>query len=102
MTGVIESCNLRFGGRTALVFEQYVVRMVGIERRVKIDQVNAFIWDILAKKIQVIAIKQDVAIEIRGSLLRLWHSPIDSIITPLTSVLSDAIQPQGSARKNSV
>ena len=53
--GVIKRLDLRGGFRPGRSLEQDIIRRVGIERRVEVDQVNAVISDAVAQHAQVIA-----------------------------------------------
>ena len=47
-------------GFHVLVFEQHRIRAVAVERRVRVDQVHAFIGQVLLHNIQVIAVEQGI------------------------------------------
>ncbi len=57
---VVKCFNLRVRFRAALVLEQHVVRTIRVERRIEIDQVNAFIRDMLAQDGQIVAVEKCV------------------------------------------
>ncbi len=54
LPGVLKSRDLRGGFLAALLLKEDVVVGVGLERRVKVNQVDAGIRDVFAKNIQVI------------------------------------------------
>jgi hypothetical protein len=53
--GILKSCNLSFRLYTLGTLKQNVIVGVGIERRVKVDQVYAFVWNLFAENIQIIS-----------------------------------------------
>ena len=53
--GVVEGGDLRGRLFAALLAKQYVVSSVGVEGRVEVDQVDAFIGDVLAQDVEVVA-----------------------------------------------
>ena len=55
MPGVVEGMNLGGGPFAARLLEQNVVRGVGVERRVEVDEIDALIRDVLPQDVQVIA-----------------------------------------------
>ena len=60
MPRVVKRGNLRFGFFTAFALEQDVVCPVGIEGRVKIDEVYAFVGYVFAQDGQIVAIEKRV------------------------------------------
>jgi hypothetical protein len=58
--GILESLDLS-GGLTAVALgEEDVIILAAFERRVKIDKVNRFVFDIAAEYFEVIAVIQNV------------------------------------------
>lgn len=62
MPGVFEGDDLRFGGAPALLLEQHVVRAVGVERRVEVDQVDARVANVVAQDVKVVAVEEGVLV----------------------------------------
>ena len=51
--GVLEGGNLGRGLLAALFLEEDVVVCVGVEGRIEIDEVNAFVGDVIAQDVQL-------------------------------------------------
>jgi hypothetical protein len=60
MPGVIERGDLRLGVCAAFILEQHIVRTVGIERGVEVNQVHALAGDVVAEDREVVAVKEGV------------------------------------------
>jgi hypothetical protein len=56
MPGVLEGFNLRLAVVAAGRFEEQVVVVLGIERRVEIDEVNGFVRKVLAEDLEIVAV----------------------------------------------
>ena len=65
MPGVLEGGDLRGGFLAGALAEEDVVRGVGVEGRVQVNQVDALIADVLAEDVQVVAEVKAVG-DIRG------------------------------------
>jgi len=57
---IVKGGDLRVGTGAALVPEQHVVRAVGVERRVEIDQVDRLVLDVLAQDVEVVTVVKSV------------------------------------------
>jgi len=57
---VVQDGKATMEGVPAFVPEEHVVRAVRVERRVQVDQVDAFVGDVLAQDGQVVAVEQGV------------------------------------------
>ena len=55
LPGVLKGRDLRGGFLAALFLEEHVVAGVGVEGRIKVNQVNAGVRDVVAKDVQIIA-----------------------------------------------
>lgn len=58
MPCVVERFDLRLAFFPGRRFEQDVIRCVRIEGRIKIDQVDAFVRDLVAKDAKIIALEK--------------------------------------------
>lgn len=65
MPGIVKRLDLRLALHPVRGLEQHIVSGVGVERRVKIDQIGAFVGDMLAQNTHIIAVIELVGHEIR-------------------------------------
>jgi hypothetical protein len=56
MPGVLEGFNLRLAVMAARRFEEQIVVVLGIERRVEINEVNGFVRNVLAEGLEIVAV----------------------------------------------
>ena len=60
MPRVFERRDLRFGIGARFVAEQYVVIAVAVKRRIKIDEIDRFILDIVTGDLQIVAVVKSI------------------------------------------
>ena len=65
MPRILECGDLRSRFFTALLAKQYVVTGIRVERRVKIDEINAFVGYVLPKNVDVVS-----EVELVGPIFR--------------------------------
>lgn len=57
---VFERRDLRFAVAARFVAEQYVVIPIAVERRIKIDQIDRLVLDVVPQDLQIIAVVESV------------------------------------------
>ena len=55
---VVERLNLRLASMPVRRLEQHIVSGFGVERRIEIDQIDAFVGDVFAQHLEIVAIEQ--------------------------------------------
>ena len=58
--GVLEGLDLAGGLLAVMLREQHVVRRVGVERRVQVDEVYRFVRDVAPQDVEVVAVVEGV------------------------------------------
>jgi hypothetical protein len=69
VSSILESLDLSGGPTAVALGEEDVIILVALERRVKMDKVNRFVFDIAAEYFQVIAVIQNVLCHIAPVVL---------------------------------
>jgi hypothetical protein len=74
--GILECLDLSGGPTAVTLGEEEVIILVAFERRVKMDKVSRFVFDIAAEYFQVIAVIQNVLCYIAPVVLFKGESPV--------------------------